>query len=116
MKLALSILALAIAFINVDAITPPKVQVYSRNPGTYGLPNTLICHVSGFHPPDINIELLRNGEPIPDAHQTDLAFEQSWQFHLTRSVEFKPSDGEQYACRVKHSSEPQKTYNWESDM
>uniref|UniRef100_A0A4W5LQE5 Beta-2-microglobulin n=1 Tax=Hucho hucho TaxID=62062 RepID=A0A4W5LQE5_9TELE len=61
---------------------PPKVQVYSRNPGEYGKDNTLICHVSGFHPPDISIQLLKNGVEIPDAKQTDLAFEQGWQFHL----------------------------------
>ncbi|KAL1269327.1 hypothetical protein QQF64_031616 [Cirrhinus molitorella] len=61
----------------------PKVQVYSRNPGEYGKPNVLICYVSGFHPPDITIELLRNGQEITGSNQTDLAFEQGWQFHLT---------------------------------
>ncbi|NHW87947.1 hypothetical protein, partial [Escherichia coli] len=30
----------------------PKVQVYSFQPGQYGKDNTLICHVSKFHPPD----------------------------------------------------------------
>ncbi|RAM39375.1 hypothetical protein DOZ52_29625, partial [Enterobacter hormaechei] len=43
----------------------PKVQVYSRNPGEYGKANVLICYVSGFHPPDITIQLLKNGVEIP---------------------------------------------------
>lgn len=91
---------------------PPKVQVYSRNPGTRGLSNKLICHVSGFHPPDISIQLLENGEEMPGATQTDLAFEQSWQFHLTRSVPFTPTEDRQYSCRVKHGSDPEKDYTW----
>ncbi|WP_205684497.1 hypothetical protein, partial [Acinetobacter baumannii] len=47
--------------------SPPKTQVYSRNPGEYGKENVLICHVSDFHPPDITITLLKNGVEIPDA-------------------------------------------------
>uniref|UniRef100_A0A8K9WQJ5 Beta-2-microglobulin n=2 Tax=Salmoninae TaxID=504568 RepID=A0A8K9WQJ5_ONCMY len=96
-------------------LTPPKVQVYSRNPGNFGDKNTLICHVSGFHPPDISIQLLKNGVEIPDAKQTDLAFEQGWQFHLTKSVGFTPASGEEYTCRVRHLKNL-KTYTWEADM
>lgn len=94
----------------------PKVQVYSRNPGEYGKKNTLICYVSGFHPPDITIKLLKNGQEIPDSHQTDLAFEQGWQFHLTKYVDFTPQVGEEYTCRVRHMSNLEKSYTWEPDM
>ncbi|RVE56295.1 hypothetical protein OJAV_G00219640 [Oryzias javanicus] len=45
--------------------SPPKVEVYSRDPGQYGKDNTLICHVSNFHPPDITIELLKDDRPEP---------------------------------------------------
>ncbi|XP_016090776.1 beta-2-microglobulin-like [Sinocyclocheilus grahami] len=93
----------------------PKVQVYSRNPGDYGKKNVLICYVSGFHPPDITIELLKNGQEIPHSHQTDLAFEQGWQFHLTKHADFTPQAGEEYSCRVRHMSNT-KTYTWEPDM
>nr|XP_046195984.1 beta-2-microglobulin-like [Oncorhynchus gorbuscha] len=93
----------------------PMVKVYSRNPGEYGKDNTLICHVSGFHPPDISIQLLKNGVEIPDAKQTDLAFQQGWQFHLTKSVGFTPASGEEYTCRVRHLKNLN-TYIWESDM
>uniref|UniRef100_A0AAY5KHZ6 Beta-2-microglobulin n=1 Tax=Esox lucius TaxID=8010 RepID=A0AAY5KHZ6_ESOLU len=93
---------------------PPKVRVYSRNHGEYGKHNVLICHVSVFHPPDISIQLLRNGVEIPRANQTDLAFEQGWQFHLTKSVFFKPEAEEEYACRVRHLKNL-KTYTWGED-
>ncbi|XP_048123695.1 beta-2-microglobulin-like [Alosa alosa] len=94
---------------------PPKVQVYSRNPGKLGEKNTLICHVSDFHPPDITITLLRNGVEIPDANQTDLAFESGWQFHLTKHVPFHPQKEEEYVCRVRHMTNV-KNYTWEPDM
>nr|XP_046234724.1 beta-2-microglobulin-like [Scatophagus argus] len=95
--------------------SPPKVQVYSRIPGELGNANTLICHASGFHPPEITIELLRNGKEMVGANQTDLAFEENWHYHLTKHVPFIPSKGEQFACRVTHMGEP-KIFIWEPDM
>uniref|UniRef100_A0A665W9B9 Beta-2-microglobulin n=1 Tax=Echeneis naucrates TaxID=173247 RepID=A0A665W9B9_ECHNA len=95
--------------------SPPKVQVYSYQPGEYGKENTLICHVSGFHPPDITIELLKDEVVIPNTKLTDLAFEQDWHFHLTKSVSFTPSDGQKYTCRVTHRN-MRKDYAWEPNM
>ncbi|KAG5267241.1 hypothetical protein AALO_G00219550 [Alosa alosa] len=112
--------ALVFALIAVMAhgkISKPKVQVYSRNPGKLDdtNENTLICHVSGFHPPDITITLLKDGVEIPNAQQTDLAFESGWQFHLTKHVKFQPKKGESYVCKVRHMAET-KSYFWEPDM
>uniref|UniRef100_A0A8C7IJN0 Beta-2-microglobulin n=1 Tax=Oncorhynchus kisutch TaxID=8019 RepID=A0A8C7IJN0_ONCKI len=87
MKSILSIVVLGLIYSAVEAKeSHPKVQVYSRNPGNFGDKNTLICHVSGFHPPDISIQLLKNGVEIPD-----------------------------YTCRVRHLKNL-KTYTWEADM
>ncbi|XP_010753212.1 beta-2-microglobulin-like [Larimichthys crocea] len=94
---------------------PPKVQVYSRAPGVADKANIFICHVSGFHPPEIQIELLKDGNPIQGANQTDLAFEEDWHYHLTKYVPFTPHKGEEFACRVTHMGKP-KTHHWESDM
>ncbi|XP_059182156.1 beta-2-microglobulin-like [Centropristis striata] len=94
---------------------PPIVKVYSREPGMFGKPNTLICHVSGFHPPQITIELLKDGRVIPEAEQTDLAFEETWFYHLTKHVAFTPSKGVEYSCRVTHMEKPQR-FTWEPDM
>ncbi|XP_030295460.1 beta-2-microglobulin-like [Sparus aurata] len=95
--------------------SPPKVQVYSRVPGEFGKANTLICHVSGFHPPEITIELLKDEKEMPGAKQTDLAFEENWHYHLSRHVRFTPSEDEKYACRVTHMG-TSKTFIWEADM
>uniref|UniRef100_A0A3P9IE63 Beta-2-microglobulin n=1 Tax=Oryzias latipes TaxID=8090 RepID=A0A3P9IE63_ORYLA len=93
----------------------PKVQVYSRLPGTLGKQNTLICHTSGFHPPEISIKLLKNGNELPGGGQTDLAFEESWHYHLTKHAPFTPEKGESYTCVVTHTTGT-KTYTWEPDM
>uniref|UniRef100_A0A8C6NJF7 Beta-2-microglobulin n=1 Tax=Nothobranchius furzeri TaxID=105023 RepID=A0A8C6NJF7_NOTFU len=103
-----------VLFLLKSAITP-QVQVYSRDPGEFGNDNVLICHVSNFHPPDITIEILKDEEVIPGAVQTDLTFKQDWHFHLTKSVEFKPSSGEKYKCRVTHGTN-RKDYIWEPNM
>ncbi|KAL6117138.1 b2m [Pungitius sinensis] len=94
---------------------PPKVEVYSRLPGLFGNPNTLICHVTGFHPPEIKIELLKNQQVIPQANQTDLAFETNWHYHLTKHVLFTPQKGETFGCSVIHMGVA-KMYIWEPDM
>ncbi|KAJ8261650.1 hypothetical protein GJAV_G00156720 [Gymnothorax javanicus] len=117
MKFDICLAALAVTLICVNAeYSPPKVQVYSKTPGYLGMPNRLICHVSGFHPPDISIQLLKNGKVIQGANQTDLAFDTTWQFHLTRCADFTPKKDVQFCCRVKHGTEPAKDYNWEADM
>uniref|UniRef100_A0A8B9GYA6 Beta-2-microglobulin n=1 Tax=Astyanax mexicanus TaxID=7994 RepID=A0A8B9GYA6_ASTMX len=117
MKLLLSFVVACFLYISAEAKeSPPKVQVYSYSPGEFGKPNHLICHVSEFHPPDINIELLRNGVVITEAKQTDLAFEQGWKFHLTKSVPFTPQKNEEYACRVTHMQKAPQKYSWDPDM
>uniref|UniRef100_A0A3B4ZAF7 Beta-2-microglobulin n=1 Tax=Stegastes partitus TaxID=144197 RepID=A0A3B4ZAF7_9TELE len=94
--------ALCLAGVSVAKDSPPKVQVYTRAPGDFGKPNTFICHVSGFHPPEISIELLRNGVKIAKTNQTDLAFDEHWHYHLTKHAAFTPYKGEEFACRVTH--------------
>ncbi|KAF6728602.1 Beta-2-microglobulin [Oryzias melastigma] len=95
--------------------SPPKVEVYSRDPGQYGKDNTLICHVSNFHPPDITIQLLKDDVELSNPKQTDLAFKQNWHFHLTKSAPFTPEAGAKYTCKVTHSGVA-KDYTWEPNM
>ncbi|XP_028256268.1 beta-2-microglobulin-like [Parambassis ranga] len=93
----------------------PNVQVYSRKPGEFGKANILICHVSGFYPPEISIQLQKNGKEIPDTKQTDLAFEENWHYHLTKHGNFIPIKGETYTCVVNHMGNS-KTYTWDPDL
>ncbi|KAK6467838.1 beta-2-microglobulin [Huso huso] len=112
-------LVACLAYIHLGDATEatPKVQIYSRNVGELGKPNTLICHVSGFHPPNIKLQLLKNDVEIEGAQQSDLAFHQGWHFHLTKSVAFTPKEGEHYSCKVEHSTlKGAKSFTWTPDM
>lgn len=115
MKTFVGAVLVALFCLSTATDSSPMVQVYSRIPGEFGKPNTLICHVSGFHPPQITIELQKNGQEIPGATQTDLAFEKTWQYHLTKHVTFTPYQGEHYTCRVTHLGKSL-LYIWEPDM
>lgn len=92
-------------------LAPPKVQVYSRGPAEFGVENLLICHASDFHPPDITVQLMKDGKELPEAMQTDLAFKQDWRFHVTKNAAFTPVRGEEYYCKVTHG-QTVKNYAW----
>ncbi|XP_055011042.1 beta-2-microglobulin, like [Boleophthalmus pectinirostris] len=93
----------------------PKVQIYTRDPGHYDKPNILICHVSGFYPPELDLKLLRNNEEIKGANQTDLAFEEDWYYHLTKHAHFHPKKGDKFTCAVTHLGKTTR-HHWEPDM
>ncbi|XP_027725727.1 beta-2-microglobulin [Vombatus ursinus] len=101
----------------LDAITSsPKVQVYSRHPTDSVKKNYINCYVSGFHPPQITIDLLKNGQKIENVETSDLSFSNDWTFHRLVSAPFDPHDKSEYACRVTHSTlrEP-KEVKWDPE-
>nr|5OQH_A Chain A, Beta-2-microglobulin,H-2 class I histocompatibility antigen, K-B alpha chain [Mus musculus]5OQH_B Chain B, Beta-2-microglobulin,H-2 class I histocompatibility antigen, K-B alpha chain [Mus musculus] len=95
----------------------PQIQVYSRHPPENGKPNILNCYVTQFHPPHIEIQMLKNGKKIPKVEMSDMSFSKDWSFYILAHTEFTPTETDTYACRVKHASmaEP-KTVYWDRDM
>ncbi|XP_009274618.1 PREDICTED: beta-2-microglobulin [Aptenodytes forsteri] len=95
----------------------PKVEVYSRKHVADGEENVLNCFVSGFHPPKIDISLLKNGEPMSNVKYTDMSFNEKWQFQRLVYAPFNPRKGDVYVCRVAHSTfrEPQ-SFQWDADF
>ncbi|XP_030353609.1 beta-2-microglobulin [Strigops habroptila] len=100
-----------------EADEAPKVEVYSRDLVTMGKENTLNCFVSGFHPPKIEISLLKNGKPMDNVKYTDLSFNDKWYFQRLAYAPFTPQQGDVYVCRVAHSAfkEPQ-SFQWDADF
>nr|Q9TSX4.1 RecName: Full=Beta-2-microglobulin; Flags: Precursor [Leontocebus fuscicollis]AAF21793.1 beta-2-microglobulin precursor [Leontocebus fuscicollis] len=96
---------------------PPKIQVYSRYPADNGKPNFLNCYVSGFHPSDIEVDLLKNGKKIEKVEHSDLSFSKDWSFYLLYYTEFTPNEKDEYACRVSHVTFlTPKTVKWDRNM
>ncbi|NWH38917.1 B2MG protein, partial [Chloropsis hardwickii] len=111
--LALGVLAL-LALLGLGAAAEaPKVEVYARSRAEEGKENILHCFVTGFHPPRIDIELLKNGQPMPGVTYGDLSFNEKWQFQRLVYVSFIPTKGDSFACKVAHSTmaEPA-VYRW----
>ncbi|XP_007933503.2 beta-2-microglobulin [Orycteropus afer afer] len=100
---ALALVAL-LCLSGLDAVErAPKVQVYSRHPAENGKPNFLNCYVSGFHPPQITIDLYKNGEKITEkVERSDLSFSKDWSFYLLVHTEFTPNGKDEYTCHVEH--------------
>nr|QQG63303.1 beta-2-microglobulin [Melanogrammus aeglefinus] len=116
MKITFCAVAVALLFCAADSKeSVPKVQVYSSSPAEFGKPNTLICLVTAFHPPEIVIELLKDGTPLPNANQTDLSFDKTWHFHLSKFADISPSKEEAYACQVTHIGK-KTVHAWEPNM
>ncbi|XP_021097335.1 beta-2-microglobulin isoform X2 [Heterocephalus glaber] len=94
----------------------PKIQVYSRHPAENGKPNYLNCYVSGFHPPQIEVELLKNGEKMEKVEKSDLSFSKDWTFYLLVHTNFTPNDNDEYSCRVLHVTlEEPKIVKWDQN-
>ncbi|XP_049755054.1 beta-2-microglobulin [Elephas maximus indicus] len=102
---ALALVALT-SLSGLDALQlAPKVQVYTRHPAENGKPNFLNCYVSGFHPPEIKIDLYKNGRKITEnVEQSDLSFSKDWSFYLLVHTEFTPNEKDEYTCRVEHAA------------
>ncbi|NWY35319.1 B2MG protein, partial [Pheucticus melanocephalus] len=111
--LALGVLAL-LALLGLGAAAEaPKVEVYGRSRAEEGKANTLHCFVTGFHPPKIDIELLKNGVPIPDVTYGDLSFNDKWRFQRLVHAPFIPTREDTFSCRVMHSTMPEpRDYEW----
>ncbi|NWY69313.1 B2MG protein, partial [Erithacus rubecula] len=111
--LALGLLALLALLGQGAAAEMPKVEVYARSRAEEGKMNTLQCFVAGFHPPKIDIQLLKNGEPLPDVQYGDLSFNEKWQFQRLVHAPFIPTRGDEFVCRVVHSTMPEpRSYRW----
>lgn len=87
--------------------------MYSRHPVTAGSENVLNCYVEGFHPPKIDITLLKNGEPMKNVKYSDMSFNDDWTFHRLVYATFTPTKSDVYTCRVDHEAftEPQ-SFRW----
>ncbi|KAG7277647.1 hypothetical protein CRUP_025332 [Coryphaenoides rupestris] len=102
-----------VVWLSVAKESPPKVQIYTKQPAHYGEANILVCHLTGFQPPEISFEMMEDGVKMPGGNVSELIFEDQWQYHLTGSVPFTPKKAVKYTCSVKHMGKPAKVFEWD---
>uniref|UniRef100_A0A8C3RQL5 Beta-2-microglobulin n=1 Tax=Chelydra serpentina TaxID=8475 RepID=A0A8C3RQL5_CHESE len=118
MARGLSVLLLVLlGLAGLEAITRnPKVHVYSRHPAEAGKPNVLNCYVEGFHPPNIEITLKKNGENMNNVQMSDLSFSDDWTFERLVHAPFTPKGEDSYECEVMHTTlDTPKKVRWDPD-
>ncbi|XP_078508579.1 beta-2-microglobulin [Lissotriton helveticus] len=94
-------------------IHPPKVNMYTTGPLEEGKENTGVCLVRGFHPPDIKVAVLKNGEEIKNTQGTDMSFDNDWKYQWMKYFTFTYTSGDEYECRVAHGQSEPKVYKWD---
>ncbi|XP_026064132.1 HLA class II histocompatibility antigen, DP alpha 1 chain [Carassius auratus] len=102
--------------IDLDA---PRTSIYAKDDVELGIQNTLICHVTGFYPPSVNISWTKNNVIVTDGislsqyrPRTDDTF------NIFSTLKFTPAEGDIYSCTVNHKAlqgQPQ-TKIWDVDV
>ncbi|TRZ04143.1 hypothetical protein DNTS_007148 [Danionella cerebrum] len=88
-----------------EKMAPPQTSIYTKDGVDVGKENTLICHVTGFFPPSVNVSWTKNNEVVTE----EISFSQyriktDGTFNIFSSLKFTPADGDIYSCTVKHKS------------
>ncbi|KAE8578039.1 hypothetical protein XENTR_v10023292 [Xenopus tropicalis] len=113
MKIALSLLSLGLVLALTLAesnISPPVVKVYTAEPVEFGKKNELICYAYDYHPPRMEISLLKNGVEIPDTKQKDPSFHHNWKYYTMMSAHVHIDSDDKVECLVAHNGSPPKRH------
>uniref|UniRef100_UPI00398EB8A6 class I histocompatibility antigen, F10 alpha chain-like n=1 Tax=Pristiophorus japonicus TaxID=55135 RepID=UPI00398EB8A6 len=74
----------------------------------------LSCLLTGFYPREIQVTLLRNGEPIRDTESTGILPNHDGTYQLTTWAQIEPADGATYSCQYEQSGQAGgKTRDWD---
>ncbi|XP_032871937.1 SLA class II histocompatibility antigen, DQ haplotype C alpha chain-like [Amblyraja radiata] len=95
-----------------------ETLLYSEKPDVLGKENTLICFISGFFPPALEVTFQKNGKPIGgEVNSSHLSFSEDWRFYTLQYTHIQPTEGDIYSCKVVHniSKEERVTY-WEPEV
>ncbi|KAJ8334979.1 hypothetical protein SKAU_G00406180 [Synaphobranchus kaupii] len=94
----------------VRTSSPPKVDIFAKK-SSQSDSLILMCLATEFYPPDVLVEILRNGVPLsatdgvlssgvrPNGERVET-------YQLRKTLEIKASDPAKYGCRVVHRSLP----------
>ncbi|XP_053144113.1 H-2 class II histocompatibility antigen, E-S beta chain-like [Hemicordylus capensis] len=99
---------------NYEAVIPfararsvqPQVTIIPTDYDPSSHNTLLVCSVTGFYPPEIEIKWLRNGKEEGESKvaTTDLMRNGDWTYQIHVMLETHLERGDVYACQVEHSS------------
>ncbi|XP_077645102.1 HLA class II histocompatibility antigen, DR alpha chain isoform X1 [Lonchura striata] len=97
---------------------PPEVAVFPKQPVEQDEPNILICSVTKFWPPALELRWLRNGAPVTrGVLETPFYPDRDFTFRKFSYLPFVPAPGDYYDCQVEHEglAKPAKMH-WEPQI
>ncbi|XP_058627149.1 H-2 class II histocompatibility antigen, A-U alpha chain-like [Onychostoma macrolepis] len=86
-----------------EEMDPPETSIYPRNDVQLGVENTLICHVTGFFPPPVNVSWAKNNVIVTeDVSLSQYRPRRDGSFHVFSSLKITPEARDVYSCTVNH--------------
>ncbi|XP_067169936.1 class II histocompatibility antigen, B-L beta chain-like [Apteryx mantelli] len=99
---------------SVERRVQPKVLVSPMQSGSLPQKDRLLCYVTGFYPPEIEVKWFKNGrEETERMVATDVIQNGDWTYQVLVMLESMPQSGDTYTCQVEHASLQQPlTQHW----
>ncbi|XP_066499393.1 H-2 class II histocompatibility antigen, A-U alpha chain-like [Hoplias malabaricus] len=83
----------------------PQSSVYTKSSAQLGSKNTLICHITGFYPPHVEVSWTRNNVNVTnEASLSRYYINTDDTFNLISHLSFTPEEGDIYSCSVQHTA------------
>ncbi|XDV48672.1 hypothetical protein PO909_018056 [Leuciscus waleckii] len=104
---------------SVEQLDIPDTSIYSKDDVVQDVANTLICHVTGFFPPPVNVSWTKNNQIVTeDTSISQYRRNKDGTFNFFSTLKFTPEEGDIYSCTVNHKSIPgqPQTKTWEVDV
>ncbi|KAG5281493.1 hypothetical protein AALO_G00072870 [Alosa alosa] len=88
------------------AEVPPTSFIYPRDEVKVGLQNSLICFISGFYPPRVNVTWTRNSKMVTQGVSTSQlrVNVNDGTYSQFSTLQFTPQKGDIYTCTVDHQA------------
>ncbi|XP_066499272.1 H-2 class II histocompatibility antigen, A-Q alpha chain-like [Hoplias malabaricus] len=89
-----------------ETVDAPQSSIYSKDDVELGSKNTLICHITGFYPPHVEVTWTRNNVNVTDGVSLGSYYPnpEDGTFNLISTLSFTPEEGDIYSCSVQHTA------------
>ncbi|XP_066500561.1 H-2 class II histocompatibility antigen, A-K alpha chain-like isoform X2 [Hoplias malabaricus] len=83
----------------------PQSSIYPKDEVEPGSKNTLLCFITGFYPPHVEVSWTRNNVNVTnEASLSRYYINSDDTFNLISHLSFTPEEGDIYSCSVQHTA------------